>query len=59
MAEAAVTAGVSGGLLYKEWKTGKGPVSFHVGRSRRVRSAALEAWIKARKRDESITPAAA
>jgi excisionase family DNA binding protein len=47
VAEAAVVAGVCVGTLYKRWREGTGPVSFLVGKSRRVRRADLDLWMKA------------
>lgn len=45
-AEAALVAGVSVGTLYKQWKVGTGPQSFHIGRARRIRRESLMTWMK-------------
>jgi excisionase family DNA binding protein len=50
-AEAARLLGVSRTRLYEELGSGSIP-SFHLGRRRLIRVAALEAWIAAREADQ-------
>jgi excisionase family DNA binding protein len=44
--EAAVVAGVSMGTIYKAWKKDAGPVSFKIGRCRRISRQALNSWLR-------------
>jgi excisionase family DNA binding protein len=43
--QAAHLAGVSVGCLYRRWREGGGPESFKVGKCRRIRRKALDAWL--------------
>ncbi len=45
VAEAALLAGVSVGCLYRRWREGSGPVSFKIGKARRIRRRDLDAWM--------------
>jgi excisionase family DNA binding protein len=46
--EAAILAGISNSTIYVEWQNGTGPQSFKIGKCRRLRREALDAWIASR-----------
>jgi len=50
VAQAAFLAGVSVGCVYRRWKLGEGPVSFKIGKARRIRRADLNRWIEGLKK---------